>query len=103
MTASGSESTGPPRRWRRGEAPVLIVAWSTRLVALITLLSVVRRQLRHPIAWLFDLPIGASVAATALATAGGVGLLMLATSLRRRKRRAWQITVLVSASIVVLH
>jgi lysyl-tRNA synthetase class 2 len=104
MTVSASTSSS--RRWLvRGTTTVRILVWSTRLVGVLTLLSVVLRR-RHlspgSSAW-FDVPVQATVAGTTVVVVAGVCLLMLATGLRRRKRRAWQIAVPLSALVAVLH
>lgn len=80
------------------------VTWGARVAGVLTVLSVVapvRRQLRAE-SW-FGLPQTASVAGLVITVVAGVGLLMLATGLRRRKRRAWQLAVAISAALVLVH
>lgn len=107
MTVSASPGrSATQRRWLpRGAATVRILVWSTRLVGLLTLLSVVfqRRRMRTGLANWFSVPVQATVAGTTVVVVAGVCLLMLATGLRRRKRRAWQVTLVFTALIAVLH
>ncbi|HEY0807535.1 MAG TPA: phosphatidylglycerol lysyltransferase domain-containing protein [Pseudonocardiaceae bacterium] len=107
MTTSQSDVALAPHRPFQASTTIRIIVWSTRLVGLLTVLSVVfpftRRRLRKPVASWLDLPVSASVAGAAVAVAAGVCLLLLATGLRRRKRRAWQIAVLVTGVISALH
>jgi lysyl-tRNA synthetase class 2 len=107
MTINESEvSTSPRWLFRRGSTVRLIV-WSTRLVGVLTLLSVVfpfaRRRLRAPITEWLALPERANVGGALIAVAAGFCLLLLATGLRRRKRRAWQIALAASVLIAVDH
>jgi lysyl-tRNA synthetase, class II len=96
-----------PRWLLRGATTVRLLVWSTRLVGLLTLFSVVfpvgRRRLRLPLAFWLDLPVQATVAGASIAVLAGVCLLLLATGLRRRKRRAWQIVVFLAVLIAILH
>jgi lysyl-tRNA synthetase, class II len=104
MTVASDVRTGP--RWLlRGTTTVRILVWATRLVGLLTLLSVVfpHRRWRDSLVYWLDLPVQATVAGAVVSTAAGVCLLMLATGLRRRKRRAWQITVLITVLLAALH
>jgi lysyl-tRNA synthetase class 2 len=107
MTTSQSDVALAPHRPFQASTTIRIIVWSTRLVGLLTVLSVVfpftRRRLRKPVESWLDLPVSASVAGAAVAVAAGVCLLLLATGLRRRKRRAWQIVVLVTGIISALH
>src|SRR3954452_11953616 len=87
---------------------VRVVEWAARLVGLLAVLSLVSPLLRRrlqPTSWL-PLPTPAvltTTAASVVVAASGVGLMLLATGLRRRKRRAWQMTVTLCALIVVSH
>lgn len=95
-------------RWLVGGAmTVRLIAWATRLVGLLTLATVVlpvaRRRFHNPLVSWFDVPVQATVAGASIVVVAGVCLLMLATGLRRRKRRAWQIAVLLTVVIAVLH
>ncbi|MBM7771284.1 lysyl-tRNA synthetase class 2 [Actinokineospora baliensis] len=96
------------RRWRPSDELTLrLLTWSTRVVGLLAVVSVVfpvgRRRLRDTIGGWLDLPTEATVAAGVVVLASGVMLLMLATALRRRKRRAWQVTVVVTGLIALAH
>jgi lysyl-tRNA synthetase class 2 len=96
------------RRWLPpGRATVRLVVWSTRIVGLVTIATVVfpiaRRRLQAPLSYWFDLPRQATIAGASVAIVAGVCLLLLATGLRRRKRRAWQIVLALTILIAVLH
>ena len=86
---------------------VRVIATVTRLAGLLAVLAVAlpvgRRMVRPSLATWVGLPYQAHVAAPVLTAVGGLGLLMLATGLRRRKRRAWQLAVLLTAMITVLQ
>ncbi|TDQ04940.1 phosphatidylglycerol lysyltransferase domain-containing protein [Labedaea rhizosphaerae] len=86
---------------------VRVITWSARIVGLIAVASVVwpagRVRLRGTVERWLDLPPQATLAAAALVLASGVLLLMVATGLRRRKRRAWQLALLMCASIALPH
>jgi lysyl-tRNA synthetase class 2 len=86
---------------------VRVVATATRVAGLLAIAAVVlpvgRRLLRPSLASWLGMPYEAHVAASVLTAVAGVGLLMLATGLRRRKRRAWQLAVLATALITVLQ
>jgi lysyl-tRNA synthetase class 2 len=101
------ETRSPERTLPRGATTVRAVVWSTRLVGLLTLAAVVfpvaRRRFPDPLSVWFALPVQATVAGAAVAVVAGVCLVLLATGLRRRKRRAWQIAVLLTAVIAALH
>ncbi len=88
-------------------APATLVTWATRAVGLIAVLSVVvpvmRRRLHPEVASWLGLPPTIDTAGLVLVAAAGVGLLMLATGLRRRKQRAWQVSVVLAAVLVVAH
>ncbi|GLZ40687.1 hypothetical protein Acsp05_43110 [Actinokineospora sp. NBRC 105648] len=84
-----------------------LLTWAARLVGLLAVASVVfpagRRRLRDTIGGWLDLPAEATLAAGVVALASGVMLIMLATALRRRKRRAWQVAVVVTGLIALAH
>lgn len=86
---------------------VRVITWSARIVGLIAVASVVgpagRVRLRGTVERWLDLPPQATLAAAGLVLASGVLLLMVATGLRRRKRRAWQMAVLTCALIALPH
>ncbi len=88
-----------------GGSAVALMVWSARLVGLLTVISAVTPVLRrrlHPTSW-FSLPLQASVTASIVVAAAGVGLVLLATGLRRRKRRAWQLGVALCVLIILSH
>jgi lysyl-tRNA synthetase class 2 len=108
MTAVSGSDVSTRLGWRSGgEAIVRIIVWSTRLVGLLTVLSVVfppvRRRIGKPLQGWMDLGTGATVTAAVLAVAAGIGLLLLANGLSRRKRRAWQIALAAAGLVAVLH
>ena len=94
-------------RWLAGQATVRVITWSARLVGLIAVASVVgpagRVRLRGAVEHWLALPPQATLAAAALVLASGVLLLMVATGLRRRKRRAWQMALVTCAAIALPH
>ncbi|MGI8647823.1 MAG: hypothetical protein DLM55_01830 [Acidimicrobiales bacterium] len=83
------------------------LTWATRLVGLLAVLSVLvpsaRRRFRPELAQWFELPHTTRLIGLVLTAVAGVGLMMLATSLRRRKRRAWQVGVVLTSLLVVTH
>ncbi|AGM02890.1 phosphatidylglycerol lysyltransferase domain-containing protein [Amycolatopsis keratiniphila] len=90
-----------------GATTVAVITWVTRLAGLLALVSVLvpagRRTLRgHVAAWL-ELPHEATVGAATVALVTGVLLMLLATGLKRRKRRAWQLAVATAALLTVSH
>ncbi|MFJ4104966.1 phosphatidylglycerol lysyltransferase domain-containing protein [Amycolatopsis japonica] len=90
-----------------GATSVAVITWVTRLAGLLALVSVLvpagRRTLRgHVAAWL-ELPHEATVGAATVALVTGVLLMLLATGLKRRKRRAWQLAVVAAALLTVSH
>ncbi|RLK60006.1 lysyl-tRNA synthetase class 2 [Actinokineospora cianjurensis] len=111
----GVEEEGRPvrpsadgRRWRPSDELTLrLLTWSARLVGLLAVVSVVfpvgRRRLRDTVGGWLDLPTEATVASGVAVLASGVMLMMLATALRRRKRRAWQVAVGVTGLIALAH
>src|SRR5437868_6188498 len=107
MTASVAERIGLRREVRK-RSMVRVIAWSARLVGLLVLASVIapaagRRRLRPSMSEWLGLPPEATVAAGVVALGAAVLLMMLAAGLNRRKRRAWQLAVLLTALIAVLH
>src|SRR5207245_11263428 len=107
MTTSGTETRAAQQWLGHGGAPVRIITWATRLVGLLASVSVIfpitREKLRHPVARWLDLPLEATVAAEVITVAAGIGFLLLASCLRRTKRRAWQIAVLTSGLTAALQ
>lgn len=86
---------------------VRVLATTTRVAGVLAVLAVAlpvgRRLFRPSIATWFGLPYQAHVGALVVTAVAGVGLVMLATGLRRRKRRAWQLAVTLTALISVLQ
>jgi lysyl-tRNA synthetase class 2 len=86
---------------------VRVVATATRVAGLVAIVAVVlpvgRRMFRSSLANWLGLPYQAHVAALVLTAVAGAGLLMLATGLRRGKRRAWQLALVLTALITVLQ
>jgi lysyl-tRNA synthetase class 2 len=87
--------------------PVRVLATTTRVVGLLAILAVVlpvgRRVFRPSLATWFGLPYQAHVGALVVTAVAGVAMLMLATGLRRRKRRAWQLAMGLTGLIAVLQ
>jgi lysyl-tRNA synthetase class 2 len=84
-----------------------MVVGTTRLTGLLAVLAVVLPSGRHLLRPTLDrwlgLPYQATIAALVTTAVAGVGLLCLATGLRRRKRRAWQLATAAAALITVLQ
>jgi lysyl-tRNA synthetase class 2 len=87
---------------RRG---VTLIAWTTRTLALISIASVVLAPMRRWVgvelrdAW--GLPAEVGLAGAVVSLLASVLLLVLANGLGRGKRRAWQMTVTLSAAVTV--
>ncbi|TVT00420.1 phosphatidylglycerol lysyltransferase domain-containing protein [Amycolatopsis bartoniae] len=90
-----------------GAASVAAITWTTRLVGLIAVLSVVlpagRRGMRGHVAEWLELPQDATTGAAAVVLVTGVLLILLASGLRRRKRRAWQLALAASVLLALSH
>ncbi|ONF66907.1 phosphatidylglycerol lysyltransferase domain-containing protein [Amycolatopsis keratiniphila] len=90
-----------------GATTVAVITWVTRLAGLLALISVLvpagRRTLRGHVATWLELPHEATVGAATVALVTGVLLMLLATGLKRRKRRAWQLAVAAAALLTVSH
>ena len=90
-----------------GATSVAVITWVTRLAGLLALISVLvpagRRTLRGHVATWLELPHEATVGAATVALVTGVLLMLLATGLKRRKRRAWQLAVAAAALLTVSH
>ena len=98
---STGDATSSDRQWgRRGWAPT----WASRavgLVGLVSIISALRPGLTRRLELVTELvPAYAPQAAT---VAAGLVLLTLAGGLRRRKRRAWAVSVALAAAMVALH
>ncbi|MFD5243511.1 phosphatidylglycerol lysyltransferase domain-containing protein [Amycolatopsis sp. NPDC058340] len=89
-----------------GATSVAVITWVTRLAGLLALISVLvpaGRTLRGRVAAWLELPHEATVGAATVALVTGVLLMLLATGLKRRKRRAWQLAVATAALLTVSH
>ncbi|OKJ98753.1 phosphatidylglycerol lysyltransferase domain-containing protein [Amycolatopsis sp. CB00013] len=90
-----------------GATSVAVITWVTRLAGLLALVSVLvpagRRTLRGHVATWLELPHEATVGAATVALVTGVLLMLLATGLKLRKRRAWQLAVAAAALLTVSH
>ncbi|RSN20873.1 hypothetical protein DMC63_11490 [Streptomyces sp. WAC 05977] len=90
-----------------GATSVAVITWVTRLAGLLALVSVLvpagRRTLRGRVAEWLELPHEATVGAATVVLVTGVLLMLLATGLKRRKRRAWQLAVATAALLTVSH
>ncbi|HEX6359179.1 phosphatidylglycerol lysyltransferase domain-containing protein [Actinophytocola sp.] len=86
---------------------VRVLATTARVAGLLAVLAVVlpvgRRLFRPSLATWFGLPYQAHVGALVVTAVAGLGLLTLATGLRRRKRRAWQLAMGLTGLIAVLQ
>jgi lysyl-tRNA synthetase, class II len=106
VTMMHERAEGEVRQERRRRARIAgVIVWSARIVGLLSIFSIfapaARRRL-EPAAW-FGLPVEASLVGTVVLATAGVGLILLATGLRRRKRRAWQLAVLMCVVIIASH
>jgi lysyl-tRNA synthetase class 2 len=95
-------------KWQvAGATSVVAITWVTRLAGLMALVSVIvpsgRRSLRGHVAEWLELPQDATTAAAAMTLVTGVLLVLLASGLRRRKRRAWQLAVAATVLLTVSH
>lgn len=90
-----------------GATTVRAIVWATRLVALLTLATVVlpgpRRAYGAPLRRTLDLPATVGVTGTTIGLVAGAGLLVLAAGLRWRKRRAWQVATCLTAIVAITN
>ena len=90
-----------------GAATVRAIVWATRLVALLTLatavLPVPRRAFGAPLRSTLDLPATVGVTGATIGLVAGAGLLLLATGLRWRKRRAWLVATCLTATVALTN
>ncbi|MEQ3550827.1 phosphatidylglycerol lysyltransferase domain-containing protein [Pseudonocardia nematodicida] len=96
------------RRRRLSEgATVRAVVWAARIVGLLTVVTAVlpapRRILGSDLRSSLGLPIGVGLAGLVVTTVAGVGLLLLATGLRRRKQRAWWVATGTATVLLVVN
>lgn len=107
MTVATEKATTHVLGWTDGARAARAVAWSSRLVGLLTVLAVVfrpvGRRLGRPLFDWIDPSVPAHVAAGTVTVAAGIGLILVGAGLRRRKRRAWQLAVGLSALVLLLH
>ncbi|MFC5007769.1 phosphatidylglycerol lysyltransferase domain-containing protein [Dactylosporangium cerinum] len=88
----------------RDERVRRIAAWAVAAVAVLSLLSALTTPLRGRLAALLEaLPVEVPQAAAATVVFVGTALLLLAWGLRRGRRLAWTLTVLLLAATAVLH
>ena len=90
-----------------GVTTVRAIVWATRLVALLTLATAVlpgpRRAFGGPLRSTLDLPATVGVTGAAIGLVAGAGLLVLATGLRWRKRRAWLVATCLTATVALTN
>jgi lysyl-tRNA synthetase, class II len=81
-----------------------VLAWSAALVGVIGLASALTPEMAHRLDVVQGvLPPGWPEAARVLTVAFGIGLIWLSRSLARRRRRAWQLAVVVVVASAVMH
>jgi len=91
-------------RTRRHQHAPRLLAVALALVGIVGVISSITPRLRARSELLYSVvPPTASNVATALVLALSVGLLILAGSLRRRKRRAWQLATAALGGVALLH
>ena len=86
---------------RRAPGLISTIALLLGLLTVVDALFVGQRFRVHVITQV--IPVPASAAATAVVLVSGLLLLRLAAGLRKRKRRAWRASVVVSGAIVLAH
>lgn len=99
----------PSARRRRlaGAAAVRAVVWTARLVALVTVVAALfpapRRAFMASLRESLGLPPAVGLAGVVISLVAAVGLWLLGAGLRRRKRRAWALAIVVSAVLTVVN
>jgi lysyl-tRNA synthetase class 2 len=99
----------PPTRYERFKASYLrmaprLLATVASLLGLLTLVDAVIRSERLRVHDLTQvIPVPATAAAAAIVAVSGLILLRVAAGLRKRKKRAWRIAVVVTAIMIVAH
>ncbi|MBN9794771.1 hypothetical protein DMP17_40240 [Pseudonocardia sp. TMWB2A] len=96
------------RRRRLSEAAVVrAVVWAARIVGALTVVAAVlpapRRVIGSELRSTLGLPAGLGLASLVVTALAGVGLLLLATGLRRRKQRAWWVATATTTFLVVVN
>ena len=90
-----------------GATTVRAIVWATRLVALLTLATAVlpgpRRAFGAPLRSTLDLPATVGVTGTTVGLVAGAGLLLLASGLKWRKRRAWLVAACLTAVVALTN
>ncbi|WP_428498574.1 phosphatidylglycerol lysyltransferase domain-containing protein [Pseudonocardia sp.] len=99
----------PSARARRlaGTAAVRAVVWTARLVALLTVVAALfpapRRAFMASLRASLGLPPAVGLAGVVISLVAAVGLWLLGAGLRRRKRRAWALAIVVGAVLTVVN
>src|SRR5919204_584081 len=89
---------------RRRPAPESLLAWAAAAVGVLGVASALTPELASRIDLVEGLlPPGVPAAAREAALAFGLGLVWLSRSLARRRRRAWQLAVVLVAGISIAH
>lgn len=90
-----------------GAAAVRAVVWAARLVSLITVVAALfpapRRAFMVSLRDSLGLPPPVGLAGVVISLVAAVGLWLLAAGLRRRKRRAWALAIVVTAVLTVVN
>ena len=102
------KETPTVQRWlsRSARRTPGIIAALTWLVGIVTIVSALLPAEHNRIRYLtriVGLPVVASATATAIAMSLGILLIFLARGLRRRKQRAWQAVVVITAAVALSH
>ncbi|WP_433503458.1 phosphatidylglycerol lysyltransferase domain-containing protein [Pseudonocardia halophobica] len=109
MTRPAPARTLPrvPARVLAGATAVGLVVWSSRVVGILALagglLAGPRRMLGEPFRASVGLPEIVGVGQVVVTVVAGVGMLLLAAGLRRRKRRAWALAVVITAALTAVN
>src|SRR3954469_16294842 len=84
--------------------PEVLLAWAAAAVGLVGIASALTPELADRLALVEGvLPPGVPAAARVVALAFGLALIWLSRSLRRRRRRAWQLAIAVVVASAVAH
>jgi lysyl-tRNA synthetase, class II len=101
VTAAESSHARWLRSRRRTATVVAALTWALAVLTIVSALLPGQRDRIHDLTLIVPTP--ASAIATAVTITLGVVLLQVARGLRRRKRRAWRISVAVTAVLVAAH